>query len=124
MSKRESDASVVRRDEELRVDTAPVEVGTVRARKKIETEVHGEDVSRGVEHAEVERTGPLEGDSGEIETLPDGSVSIPLFEEEIVVTKRLVVRERVVIRKHTITEHQRVEAELRKERVEVEIDEA
>ncbi len=51
--------------------------------------------------------------------LPDGSVSIPILEEELVVTKRTVVRERILIRKRTVTEHQRVEAELRRERVEL-----
>ena len=78
---------------------------------------------RDVEHADIERTGPLEDDSGQVETLPDGSVSVPVFEEEIVVSKRLVVRERIVIRKATTSELQRVEEEVRKERVEVEVDE-
>ena len=55
--------------------------------------------------------------------MPDGSVSVPVFEEEIVITKRLVVRERIVIRKTTTSEVQRVEEEVRKERVEVEVDE-
>jgi len=75
-----------------------------------------------VEHAEFEREAPLEGDSGEVEVLPDGSVSIPVFEEELVIEKRLVVRERVIVRKHTVTEEHLVEADLRRERVEVEAD--
>ena len=37
-------------------------------------------------------------------------------------TKRLVVRERVVIRKRTLTEGQRVEANPRRERVEIDAD--
>ena len=45
-----------------------------------------------------------EADSGEVEVLPDGSVSIPVFQEELVIEKRLVVRERVIVRKHTVTE--------------------
>ena len=64
-----------------------------------------------------------EGDSGEIETLPDGSVSIPVLEEELVVTKRVVVRERIVVHKDVAARVERVEAELRRERVELENDE-
>jgi len=115
--------SFVRHEEELRVGTAPIEVGAVQARKRVETERFADDVPREVEHAEIERSGPLENDSGEIETLPDGSVSIPVLEEEVVVSKRLVVRERVIIRKSVTTERRRVEADIRKERVDVDVDE-
>ena len=76
----------------------------------------------GTEYADMERQAVLEGDSGEVEVLADGSVSIPVFEEELVIEKRLVVRERVIVRKHTVTEDRRVEADLRRERVEIEAD--
>jgi uncharacterized protein (TIGR02271 family) len=71
----------------------------------------------------VHRVATSDGDSGEVETLPDGSISIPVFEEELVVTKRLVVRERIVVRKETHVRTETVEAELRRERVDVEVDE-
>jgi len=71
-----------------------------------------------------ERVPVSEGDSGEVEILPDGSVSIPLFEEELVVTRETVLRERVIIRKENITELQRVQAELKRERVEFDRDDA
>ena len=115
-------ASVVRHEEELHVDTAARPAGSVRARKHVESHKFEEVVPRSVEHADVERVVPGEADSGEIETLPDGSVSIPVFEEEIVVTRRMVVRERIIIRKHTVTEEHKIEADLRRERVEVEAD--
>jgi uncharacterized protein (TIGR02271 family) len=63
-------------------------------------------------------------DSGEIEVLPDGSVSIPLFEEELVVTRRQVLRERVVIRKELVTDWETVDVELRREHVAFETDDA
>ena len=114
------ETSVTRREEELDTGTTVEETGAVRARKHVETE-HVEDVvPRTREEADVERVAAGEGDSGEIETLPDGSVSIPILEEELVVTKRTVVRERIVVRKRTVTEEERVEADLRKERVELE----
>ena len=56
--------------------------------------------------------------------MADGTVSIPVFEEVLVIEKRLVVRERVLIRKHTVTEEHLVEADLRRERLEVEADPA
>ena len=111
--------ALVRHDEELRVGSEAERAGVVRARKHVEAEHVERIVPRAIEHADLERAPADEGDSGEIETLPDGSLSIPLFEEELVVSKRLVVRERVIIRKRTVTEQHRIEAELRKERVEI-----
>jgi uncharacterized protein (TIGR02271 family) len=70
----------------------------------------------------VERRPAGEEDSGEIETLPDGSVSIPVLEEELVVTKRVVVRERIIVHKDVATRIEHVETELRQERVELEQD--
>jgi uncharacterized protein (TIGR02271 family) len=116
-------SEVVRHEEELQLRTRPVDAGAVRIRKEVESEAFSDDVPYDIEQADFERTGPLENDSGEIETLPDGSISVPVFEEELVVTKRLFVRERVVVRKTTTTERRRVETELRRERVEVDLDE-
>ncbi len=74
------------------------------------------------EEEAVRRVAPAEGDSGEIEVLPDGSISVPVFEEQLVVEKRLVLRERVIVRKVMVTEERTVEADLRRERVKVETD--
>ena len=109
-----------RHEEELELGTERAAVGSVRATRRTETEHVAEIVARDVEEADIERVAPAEGDTGQIETLPDGSVSIPIFEERLVVTKELVVRERVVIRKRTTTEDHRVEADLRRERIEIE----
>ncbi|MBA2359372.1 MAG: YsnF/AvaK domain-containing protein [Actinobacteria bacterium] len=115
----ETAAELDRHEEELRIGKEEHELGTIRARKRVDTEKVEEIVPRQTEYADIERETPAGEDSGEIETLPDGSVSVPVFEEQLVVTKRLVVRERVIVRKHTVTEDERVEAELRKERVEI-----
>lgn len=61
-----------------------------------------------------------EYDSGEVETLPDGAISIPLLEERAVVTKRMFVRERIVIRKDVETRTETISDEVRRERAEVE----
>jgi uncharacterized protein (TIGR02271 family) len=115
---------VVVSEERLKVGTATKRIGTARARKKVDVEKVSTRVQRGTEYADTERFAvpDAEADSGQVETLPDGSLSIPVFEEQIVVTKRLVVRERVVIRKHTVYEEHEVSADLRRERLEVEAD--
>ena len=120
-----SDAAteVVRHEEEVSVDKSSADAGVVRARKLVDIGHVEQVVPRDIEEADVERVVPAERDSGKIETLPDGSVSIPIFEEEIVVTKRTVVRERVIIRKRTLTEHHRIEADVRRERLEIDADE-
>lgn len=117
-------AEVVRAEEELEVGKVVTEAGRVRVRKVVDT-VHEELlVPRGTEHAEVERLPPAANDTGQVETLPDGSVSIPVFEEQLVIEKRLVVRERIIIRKHTVTEDHLVATDLRKDRVVVDADAA
>ena len=72
--------------------------------------------------SEPERRPADEYDSGEVETLPDGSVSIPVFEERLVVHKRKVVRERIVVRKKVVTEETQVGEELRRQELEIEAD--
>jgi uncharacterized protein (TIGR02271 family) len=110
-------------EEELELGTDVREAGSVRARKRVEREEVSQLVPREFEHAEFDRVPAGEGDSGEIETLPDGSISIPLLEEELVVTKRIVVRERIVIRKEKQIEQRQVRAELRRERLEIDAPE-
>lgn len=114
--------SLTRSEEELVIDVEPREAGQVRAKKRIERHPVEETVNRAVERADTERGPAMEDDSGEIITFDDGSVSIPVYEEQLVIEKRLVVKERVIVRKHTVTEQYRVEADVLRERVEVDAD--
>jgi len=118
------EVETTRRKEELEVGKQLAPLGNVHVQKRVEAEQVEQDVPRRVERPAFERLAAAEGDSGEIETLPDGSVSIPVLEEEIVVTKRVVVRERIVVRKEVATEVERVEAELRSEHVDVDVRES
>ena len=93
-----------------------------RVGKDIGTEHVAEHLPRDVEDVEMEHIAPEEEDSGEIETPPDGSLSIPILEEELVITKRIVVRERIIIRKRIQKEQVLVEADLRRERVSIAAD--
>jgi uncharacterized protein (TIGR02271 family) len=120
---RSDERTLIRHEEEAAIDRRTVDAGSVHVRKRVESEPYRETVERAIEHGDVERQAAVEGDSGEIETLPDGSVSIPIFEERVVVTKQLVVRERVVVHKRTTNEAHEIQTELRRERVEVDADE-
>ncbi len=64
--------------------------------------------------------GPV--DDGQVVTYPDGSISIPVFEERLVAVRRSVVVERVIVRKGRVTYAETVEADVRRERVEVDAD--
>lgn len=110
---------VVRSEEQLHVGTVLKDAGRVLARKLVRSRRDTQDVERSVEEVALDRTPADPGDTGEVITLPDGSLSIPVFEEQIVVEKRLVVRERVVLRKYAVAHTEQVEAEVRVEHVEV-----
>ncbi|WP_134768501.1 DUF2382 domain-containing protein [Nocardioides sp. 1609] len=116
------DVSTVRSEERLEVTREVEEAGRVRVRKHVETLPVEQTVERSVEHADTERSAAEEGDTGEVITLADGSVSVPVFEEVLVVTKKLVVRERIVVRKHTVVDEHVLQTELRREHVSVETD--
>ncbi len=115
---------VVRYEEQLQVATTPVEAGRVRVRKTTEVETAEQTVARQVERANIEYLPPFEDDNGEVITYEDGSISVPVFEEEIFVTKRSVIRERVLIRKSSVVEPTSVTVDLEKERVTIEADDA
>jgi uncharacterized protein (TIGR02271 family) len=116
-------AAVTRHEDRAEVGTELHESGRVRVRKHVDSYPIEEVVSRRIEHADdSERVPAPEGDSGEVETLEDGSVSIPIFEEVLVVTKRLVVRERVIVRKRTTIDEHRLQTELRREHVSVDTE--
>lgn len=116
-------AEVTRHEEQAHVGTELHESGRVKVQKHVESYPVSEVVPRNVEHADTsERVPAVEGDSGEVETLEDGSISIPVFEEVLVVTKRLVVRERVIVRKRTVVDEYTLETELRREHVTVDGD--
>jgi uncharacterized protein (TIGR02271 family) len=115
-------AETVHHDERPRITKVRHQPGAGEVSKDVGAEHVAEYFPRNVEDIEMERIDPNEEDSGEIETLPDGSLSIPILEEELVITKRVVVRERIIIRKQIQKEQVLVEADLRKERVSIVTD--
>jgi uncharacterized protein (TIGR02271 family) len=121
-SRPHSEDELILHEEQARVDKRWEGVGYARVRREVETERVRERHPRGVEEIAHERVPVRDGDSGRVETLPDGSVSIPLYEERLVVTRQTVLRERVIVRKDVVTEWETVEDELRREHVRFETD--
>jgi uncharacterized protein (TIGR02271 family) len=115
--------SLVRHEEEASVGKHWEGIGSARVRREVETDTVRADYPLQRDALALERIPASENDSGKVETLPDGSISVPLFEEELVVYKRTVLRERVLIRKDSVTDWKTVEAELRREHISVETDE-
>jgi uncharacterized protein (TIGR02271 family) len=110
--------------EHLSVEHEVEEVGGVRARKWVDEQAVTTVTSRGTEHAETSRVEADDDDDGQVHVFEDGSVSVPVFEEQLVITKRLVVRERALLRKHTVYEDHEVSADLRREHLTIDADAA
>lgn len=115
--------SMVRHEEDLELGTERREYGSVRVQRRVDEQHVQETIGREIQHADVERAEAVEGDSGEVEHLADGTISIPVFEERLVVTKQLFVRERLIVRRRVEVEDHVVEADLRREHVVLDVDE-
>jgi uncharacterized protein (TIGR02271 family) len=114
------EAELVLHEERLDLDRRLRAAGVVRASVEQTVDHHVEQVPVTVEVVAVEHRPPLDDDDGQVHTEADGSVSVPVLAEEVVVTTRWVVRERVVLRKARVTETREVAADLRSEHVRVE----
>jgi len=108
---------LTRSAEELRIGKRVQQTGEVRVSKHVETEHVKQDVPVQRERVHVERR-PVEGTSGAA-PIRDEDVVVPVMEEEVVVEKRPVVKEEVVVSKSPETSKQRVEADVRREKVDV-----
>ena len=71
---------------------------------------------------EIEVSDP-DADSGQVERMENGDVSVPVFEERLVVHKRLVVTKRVLLaRERRVVREEPVSDVLRRERIDFEVD--
>ncbi len=120
-----SDDAMTRSEEELRIGTATEERGRARLRKWVETEHVSDTVPVSHEEARVVREPITEANRDRAMSGPDISEDahdVTLSEERVVVGKETVPRERVRLEKETVTEEHPVEADVRKEHIEVEGD--
>lgn len=117
---REQESYLTRSEEELAVGKRKVEAGAVDVRKSVETEHVKKSVPVTREEVTVERR-PMSGNAGGRDgaQIGEDEVRIPLMAEEVVVDKRTVPKEELVIKKHAVRDEKTIEADLKKERVEV-----
>lgn len=115
-----NDMHLTRSEEELVVGKREVKAGEVGLKKTVETEHVTKTVPLVHEEVDIERH-PISADAAANRDVKIGErdVRIPLSAEEAVVDKRVVGKEEVVIGKHAVTENKTVEADLRKERIDV-----
>ncbi|HEX2723025.1 MAG TPA: DUF2382 domain-containing protein [Gemmatimonadaceae bacterium] len=112
------EARVTRAEEELAIGKRRVEAGEVNVEKHVETERVSKPVTVMREEVTVERRPVADRMAGDA-TIGEDEIVVPVTEEEIVVEKRPVVKEEIVIRKHAVEDTKEVEADVRKERVEI-----
>ena len=134
-----SDGAITRSEEQLQVRTETEAVGRVRLRKHIVTEYEQVTVPVRREEIRLEQEpigGPGTGAGAEIDSITGGASGDPVTgqvgageEHEVVLhAERPVVRtetvpvERVRMDKQTVTEHQQVEGQVRKEQIELDTD--
>ncbi|MFF0559725.1 DUF2382 domain-containing protein [Streptomyces sp. NPDC004266] len=125
-----SDASVgddamTRSEERMHVGTERVETGHVRLRKYVVTEEVQQTVPVRHEEVRVEREPITEANRGQALSGPEISEAeheVTLHEERPVVETRTVPVERVGLRTDEVTEEETVTGQVRKERIDVEVD--
>jgi uncharacterized protein (TIGR02271 family) len=119
----DEDLRVQRSEEELRAGVREREAGQVNVKKSVRTEREVVRIPKRREEVVIERV-PVEGEaresSGATEAhIGEDEVVLQVFEEEVVVTKRVVLKEEIRIRKRAAWDEETVEVDLRKEEVEI-----
>lgn len=106
-------------EEQLALGKRQVQQGEVTLRKTVETEHVEEQVPLVHEEVTVERR-PLSGaDATNAQIGDNQEISVPVMREEAVVSKQARVREEIIVRKQAVTETKTVEADLKRERLDV-----
>jgi uncharacterized protein (TIGR02271 family) len=112
-------ARMTRAEEELRIGKREVEAGELVVNKSVETEHVSQPVERRVERVRVERRPVTAASAGMDARIDNGEIRVPIVEEEVVVEKRPIVKEEIIVTRDVDTETEVVEADVRKERVDV-----
>ena len=113
----EDELRVQRTEEELAAGTREREAGEVRVQKNVRTDRESIEVPTRHEEVSVERV-PLSGEASEAE-IGEDEVSVPVTEEEVVVSKKPVVKEEVRIKKDVVEDTQVVEEDVRREEIDI-----
>lgn len=125
----EDEIRVQRSEEELRTSTRRRQAGAVRVRKSVHTDHEEFQVPRRREEVEIERlpagSPSLQSPAAQSQEDPEGvelgedEMVMRVYEEEIVVTKRLVPKEEIRLRKAVVEEEEFIEEDIRREEVEI-----
>lgn len=113
----QSSTRLTRAEEELHIGRREEPAGEVVINRSVDTEHVTRPVERKVERVRVERR-PVSGEPRS-EEIGERQLRVPIMEEDVVVEKRPVVKEELVVSKDVETETENVEADLRKERLDV-----
>jgi len=109
------------REEELVVQRTMRDVGEAHIRTRVEEVPARLEVEANAEEVEVEHVPVGQVVSERVQPYQEGDVLVvPVYEEQLVVTRRLLLREELRIRRVTTTQRQLFEDTLKKERVDVE----
>lgn len=109
-------------EEELDVQKRGRQSGEVKVSKRVTTEQKQVTVPVSHEEVRVERVPAGRAASQQEAGFSSQDVSVPVMEEEVVVSKRPVVREEVRISKQTKTEQRPVSTQVRREEVDIKQD--
>ena len=120
----QGDLRVQRSEEEARAGVREREAGRVNLRKSVHTEREVVRVPKRREEVDIERV-TVEGEAREASGAPEADIGedeefvVRVYEEEVVVSKRVVLKEEIRLRKRVAWEEEVVEVDLRKEEVEI-----
>ncbi len=114
----EDEIRVQRSEEELRAGTREVEAGAMKIRKRVRTDHEQIRVPKRREEVSVERVPVNEPATGA--EIGEDEIIVPVVEDEVVVDKKPVVKEEIRVRKDVVHDEEIVEADVRKEEVDIE----
>jgi uncharacterized protein (TIGR02271 family) len=119
----DEDLRVQRSEEELRASVRRREADQVNVKKSVRTEREVVRVPKRREEVDIERV-PVEGEAREASTASEADIGedevvVQVFEEVVVVSKRVVLKEEIRLRKRVVQDEETVEVDLRKEEVEI-----
>jgi len=112
---------IQRSEEELAAGVRQREAGSVNVNKSVRTETETVRVPKMREQVDVERVPVGQEVDAEMAQTAFGEeeVVVPVYEEEVVVSTRVVLKEEVRLRKDVVEEEEVVEVDLRKEEIEI-----
>jgi len=119
----DEDLRVQRSEEEARAGVRERETGQVNVNKSVRTEREVVRVPKRREEVVIERV-PVEGEVREAGRatevhIGEDEMVLQVFEEEVVVTKRVVLKEEIRLRKRVAWDEETVEVDLRQEEAEI-----